>query len=106
MFEMAFPPAFILMLGALLIALARPGMRPVIVLLTPIVTAYAIWQLPDGVLMTAPFLGYQIELVEANDLRRLFGTMFAMMARVKPCKARFSRSSLGRVTTISLASVS
>ena len=80
MFEMAFPPAFILMLGALLIALARPGMRPLIVLLTPIVTAYAIWQLPDGVLMTAPFLGYQIELVEANDLRRLFGTMFAMMA--------------------------
>jgi len=82
MFELAFPPAFILIVGALLIALARPGMRPVIVLLAPIATVLAIWQLPDGVLMTAPFLGYQIELVEASGLRRLFGTIFALMALV------------------------
>lgn len=82
MFELAFPPAFILMLGALLIALARPSMRPAIVLLAPIATVIAIWQLPDGVLMTAPFLGYQIELVEASGLRRLFGTIFALMALV------------------------
>jgi len=82
MFELAFPPAFILMLGALLIALARPSVRPVIVLLAPIATVIAIWQLPDGVLVTAPFLGYQIELVEASGLRRLFGTIFALMALV------------------------
>ncbi len=82
MFELAFPPAFILIIGALLIALARPGMRPVIVLAAPLLTAYAIWQLPDGVLLTAPFLGYQIELVEASTLRRLFATIFALMALV------------------------
>jgi multicomponent Na+:H+ antiporter subunit D len=80
MLELAFPPAFILILGALLIAVARPGMRPVIVLATPLLTLWAIWQLPDGVLMTVHFLGYPIELVEANAVRRLFATAFAIMA--------------------------
>jgi multicomponent Na+:H+ antiporter subunit D len=78
--ELAFPPAFILILGAFLIAVSRPGLRPVIVLLAPLVTLWAIWRLPDGVLLTAPFLSYQIELVEASDLRRLFATIFTIMA--------------------------
>lgn len=80
MFELAFPPAFILIIGAVLIGLARPGMRPVLVLLAPIVTLWAIWRLPDGVLMTAEFLGYQIELVQASAERRLFATAFTIMA--------------------------
>jgi multicomponent Na+:H+ antiporter subunit D len=80
MLELAFPPAFILILGALLIAVARPGMRPVIVLAAPLLTLWAIWQLPDGVLMTVRFLGYPIELVEASPVRRLFATAFAIMA--------------------------
>ncbi len=80
MLELAFPPAFILILGALLIAVARPGMRPVLVLAAPLLTLWAIWQLPDGVLMTVGFLGYPIELVEASPVRRLFATAFAIMA--------------------------
>jgi len=59
---------------------ARPALRPVIVLLTPLVTLWAIWRLPDGVLLTTQFLGYPIELVEAGKLRRLFATVFAIMA--------------------------
>jgi multicomponent Na+:H+ antiporter subunit D len=78
--ELPFPPAFILILGALLIAVARPGLRPVIVLAAPLLTLWAIWRLPDGVLLTTQFLGYPIELVEADRLRRLFGTVFAVMA--------------------------
>ena len=68
MIELAFPPAFILILGAVLIGLARPGLRPAIVLLAPVVTLWAIWRLPDGVLLTTQFLGYDIELVEASAL--------------------------------------
>jgi multicomponent Na+:H+ antiporter subunit D len=77
--ELAFPPAFILIIGALLIAVSRPALRPVIVLLTPLVTLWAIWRLPDGVLLTTQFLGYPIELVESGKLRRLFATVFAVM---------------------------
>jgi len=78
--ELALPPAFILILGALLIALARPALRPAIVLLAPIATLWAIWRLPDGVLLTTQFLGYPIELVEAGKLQRLFATVFTVMA--------------------------
>ena len=79
MIELVFPPAFILIIGALLIAVSRPALRPVIVLLTPLVTLWAIWRLPDGVLLTTQFLGYPIELVESGKLRRLFATVFAVM---------------------------
>jgi len=80
MFEFAMPPAFILITGALLVAVARPAMRPVIALLAPLMTLYAIWQIPDGVQLTTTFLGYQIELVEGSALRRMFATVFALMA--------------------------
>ncbi len=80
MIELPFPPAFILIIGALLIAVARPGLRPLILLGAPLLTLWAIWRLPDGVLLTVQFLGYPIELVEADRLRRLFATVFAVMA--------------------------
>lgn len=80
MIELAFPPAFILIFGAVLIAVARPALRPVIVLIAPLVTLWAIWRLPDGVLLTTQFLGYPIELVESGKLRRLFATIFTVMA--------------------------
>lgn len=80
MFEMIIPPAFILILGALLVAISRPGLRPFIAMLAPLVTLYAIWQVPDGVQLTAQFLDKQIELVEGDKLRRLFATVFALMA--------------------------
>ena len=51
-----------------------------IVLLAPILTLWAIWRLPDGVLLTTQFLGYPIELVEAGKLQRLFATVFAISA--------------------------
>jgi len=80
MIELSFPPAFIMILGAILVAMARPSMRPVLVLLTPLITLYAIWQLDPGVSMTLPFLGYEIQLIENSALRRVFATVFAIMA--------------------------
>ena len=80
MFEIILPPAFILLAGALLVGLVRPALRPVVVLGAPLLTLYAIWQLGDGVLQTAPFLDYQIQLVQSSPLRRLFATVFAIMA--------------------------
>ena len=80
MFEIILPPAFILLAGAVLVGLVRPALRPAVVLGAPLLTLYAIWQLGDGVLQTAPFLSYQIELVQASPLRRLFASIFAIMA--------------------------
>ncbi|HEU0223929.1 MAG TPA: Na(+)/H(+) antiporter subunit D [Steroidobacteraceae bacterium] len=80
MFELVFPPAFIMILGALLIAMARPALRPVLALATPLLTLYAVWQVPDGIQLTMEFLGRELQLVEGGPLRRLFATVFAVMA--------------------------
>jgi multicomponent Na+:H+ antiporter subunit D len=80
MLEFVLPPAFLMMFGALLLALSRPALRPLIGLATPLVTLYFIWQVGDGVQQTATFLGYEVQLVEGSNLRRLFATVFALMA--------------------------
>lgn len=80
--DLMFPPAFVIIIGALLLPLLGRNMRPLILLGIPALTLLMIWNLDDGVLLTAEFLGYQIELVEANSLRRLFATIFTLMTLV------------------------
>jgi multicomponent Na+:H+ antiporter subunit D len=74
------PPALILLFGALLIGPARGAWRTAVILLAPLATLWAIWQVPDGVVTTTEFLQYTIEPVEGSPVRRLFATIFALMA--------------------------
>ncbi|GAB4174950.1 MAG: Na(+)/H(+) antiporter subunit D [Wenzhouxiangellaceae bacterium] len=80
MIEFVLPPAFVMIIGALLIGVSRPALRPLIALATPLVTLYLVWQIGDGVQQTVSFLGYQVELVEGSAVRRLFATIFTIMA--------------------------
>ncbi len=82
MLELALHPAFILFVGAVLIALTRPSLRPLPLLLTPIVALWAIWRLPDDMLLSIRFLGYDIELLQVSAERRLFATAFAITSFV------------------------
>ena len=75
-------PALILVAAAIAIGPARGHVRTAIVLLAPLLTLWAIWQVADGVPDTVRFLSYQIEPVEGSPLRRLFATVFALMAFV------------------------
>ncbi len=75
-------PALIMVVAALAIGLARGHLRTAIVLLAPVLTLWAVWQVPDGVQDTVRFLSYQIEPVEGSPLRRLFATIFVLMAFV------------------------
>jgi multicomponent Na+:H+ antiporter subunit D len=79
MFEIIIPPALILLIGAFLVAIVQPALRPMIALGAPLATLYAIWQVPDGILLSAMFLGYEVQLIEGGPLRRLFATVFAIM---------------------------
>jgi len=76
------PPVFILLTAAVLIGLTRGPLRAAIVLLSPLVTLWAVWQIPDGVSMTVDFIGYQLEPVEGSALRRLFAIIFSLMTFV------------------------
>ena len=74
------PPAWVLILAALLIALTKGVVRNAIVLIAPLIALVEIWFVPDGVVTTVNFLGYQIEPLEGSAVRRLFATIFALMA--------------------------
>ena len=73
-------PALILLAAALLIGPLRGHLRTAVVLGAPLATLWAIWQIPDGVVATMPFLDDISEPVEGSPLRRLFATIFALMA--------------------------
>ena len=73
-------PALILIVSALLTGVLRNHWRSALVLAAPLITLWAVWQVPDGVAGTVAFLDYQIEPVEGSPLRRLFATVFAIMA--------------------------
>lgn len=75
-----FPPALVLLAGAVLIGPLRGHWRTAVVLVVPIITLWSVWQVPDGVAATASFLDYRIEPLEGSPLRRLFATIFAFMA--------------------------
>ncbi|MEM9402285.1 MAG: Na(+)/H(+) antiporter subunit D [Pseudomonadota bacterium] len=76
------PPALILVAAAALIGIVRGHLRTAVVLLAPLLTLWLVWQVEDGVAYTVPFLDYQIEPLEGSAVRRLFATIFALMAFV------------------------
>ncbi len=51
-------------------------------LAAPLVTLWFIWQVPNGVAYDIAFLDYRIEPLEGSEVRRLFATIFALMAFV------------------------
>lgn len=75
-------PALILLIAAALIGLFKGHARTAVILIAPLITLWAIWQVPDGVQGTVKFLSYHIEPVEGSPLRRLFATVFALMVFV------------------------
>ncbi len=76
------PPGLILFFAAILIGPLRGHFRSAVVLGAPLLTLWAVWQVPDGIATTVPFLDYVIEPVEGSPLRRWFATIFALMAFV------------------------
>jgi multicomponent Na+:H+ antiporter subunit D len=79
MFDML-PPALVMLAGGALLGLARGHWRSLLVLGTPLVALWAIWQIPDGMVTTVTFLDYALQPIEGSPLRRLFATIFAVMA--------------------------
>jgi multicomponent Na+:H+ antiporter subunit D len=74
------PPGLIMMLAAILIAFSRGHMRTLIVLAAPLLTLYAVLQVPDGVSLSVHYMNYPVELIEGSPVRRLFATVFSIMA--------------------------
>jgi len=75
-----FPPALILIVGALLLPAVRGVTRHVLVLGLPLAALAMIWRVPDGSVLSAPFLDYTVVPLAGSTVGRLFATVFALMA--------------------------
>ena len=73
-------PAMALFLGAILLPLARPGIRPLLVLGAPLLALALVWSIPDGSPWSMTFMGYELVPMRSDTLSRLFATIFAIMA--------------------------
>ncbi len=74
------PPGLVLILGGFLLPFLQRRERAVLVLGLPLIVLWLIWQLPDGPSLTMRFLDWDVTIVEADALSRVFATIFAIMA--------------------------
>ena len=78
--SLAILPSLLLIGGGLVLPLLRGPLRAAAVLVLPLVALGLVWQVPDGVALAVPFLGYELALVKGDALSRLFATVFSLMA--------------------------
>jgi multicomponent Na+:H+ antiporter subunit D len=74
------PPGLALIIGGLLLPFLRGSLRSIVVIALPLLTLALVWNVSDGAVLQAPFLGYDLTLVKGDKLSRLFATVFAIMA--------------------------
>ena len=80
MSDMLLPPGLILILIGLLLPLLKDTWRSLALVVGPIVVLATVWSLPDGNVVELSYLGYELVLVRADELSRLFATVFSLMA--------------------------
>lgn len=74
------PPGLILIVGAFLLPYAGSRIRPVLVLVLPLLTAALLLRLPEGAFAVLSLLDYELVLVRSDAVGRLFALIFAIMA--------------------------
>ena len=75
------PTAFIFIAAALVLGLLPKGnVRGVILLITPILAAWQIWNLPVGIFAQVEFVGQTLDMMRVDKLSRIFGLIFCLAA--------------------------
>ncbi len=74
-----FPPVFIMLAGALVIALAPRKLRSSAFLLFTFLTLGYIWLLPEGSVVTAKVMNYTLTILKIDALSKIFGIIFSFI---------------------------
>jgi multicomponent Na+:H+ antiporter subunit D len=74
------PPGLVLIVGGLLLTLLHGTPRTAALLALPSLTLALVWTVPEGTVLQAAFLGYDLILIRVDRLSRLFAVIFAVMA--------------------------
>ena len=73
------PPGLIMILAGLALPFLRGNLRTLALLAAPVLALIAVWSVPSGISLTYDYLGYELILVKADALSRLFATIFCIM---------------------------
>ncbi|MEP4703245.1 MAG: proton-conducting transporter membrane subunit, partial [Hyphomicrobiales bacterium] len=78
--DIILPPGLALILAGLLLPLLKGQARNTLLIAAPLVALFLVWQLPNGNHLTISYLNFELVLVRADELSRLFATVFTVMA--------------------------
>ncbi|MBY6185126.1 Na(+)/H(+) antiporter subunit D [Marinobacter hydrocarbonoclasticus] len=92
------PPFLIFFIGALVVALARPKLRPWIALATPLLSLLLVWFQPLGSHLSITLMGQTLELYRLDGLSRVFVLIFHLAAFLALLFAMHLKSPLEWVT--------
>ena len=82
MTELAIPPGLVLILAGLLLPLLNAQLRAAVIAIAPLITLALVWNVPDGNVLTISWLGYELVPLAGDNLSRMFGTVFSIMALI------------------------
>ncbi|MEX2601233.1 MAG: Na+/H+ antiporter subunit D, partial [Balneolaceae bacterium] len=77
--ELFFFPALIVIAGALILPFFNQNVRSSLFLLFPAVAMAGVWMMPESYSLHASLAGYDLLLVQAGSLSKIFATIFAMI---------------------------
>ncbi|EKD39195.1 MAG: NADH dehydrogenase (Quinone), partial [uncultured bacterium] len=77
--EAIFPPALILLAGALLLFFLPQGFRSWFSLLLPLLTLGLVWAMPPGRHFVLELMDYRLIVCQVDQLSRVFGIIFALI---------------------------
>ncbi|MDI6765355.1 MAG: Na(+)/H(+) antiporter subunit D [Bacteroidota bacterium] len=79
-YELMIPPAFVMIIGALLLPVLPKFFRSIWFLIVSLLTLVILWNLPVGSFHNIPFLRHNLVLTQSDALSRVFGAIFALIA--------------------------
>lgn len=78
--DIILPPGLLLILVGLLLPCLKGHARSLVMIVVPLLALFLVWQMPNGDLLTTSYLGFELVIVRADELSRLFATVFTVMA--------------------------
>jgi len=80
--DASFPPALVMLAGALLLPLLPRNYRSFFSLFIPLLALGLVWLAPSGVNLTLELMDYQLVVYKVDRLSRIFGTIFALITLI------------------------
>lgn len=103
MWMLEIPPFLPFFIGALVAAVTRGTLRSVIMVATPVVGAFHLWMVPEGIHLQFAFLDFQLIPYRADKLSFMFGYVFHIAALIAIIYSLHVRDTLQQVAAMMYA---